>query len=263
MPSDSSPLPQLPYGPGRTSNPPLRTRHDTPDHGGEAQFGQPQRAGVHTLDPVDASAAAPDRSLLPPSGPPAARSTLCTTSAALRDPLPGPRSGSIDQEPTPVNVSAHDADPLSFTDTLYVPYVERPELPDSVPKFPQPSSSDRPSSPRSPRPEGLGNVDASVPLRPPGTVLSGTRDAAPIVQGTCDASLYGTSSCAVEPRPAEVSFLSGTPAVDANASENDCRPLSAQAPRARYGASLAPNAMDIAQSGTICCPDQAVGRESV
>ena len=142
-----------------------------------------------------------------------------------------------------------------------MPYVERPELPDSVPKFPQPSSSDRPSSPRSPRPEGLGNVDASVPLRPPGTVLPGTRDAAPIVQGTCDASLYGTSSCAVEPRPAEVSFLSGTPAVDANASENDCRPLSAQAPCARHGAPYAPNAVDTVQSGTNFCPVQSGGRD--
>ena len=171
MPFGSSPPSDTPYGPRRTTIPPARTRHDTPDLGGEAQFGQPQRAGVYTLDPADASAAAPDRGLLPPPEQPAARSTSCSTSAALRDPLPGPRSGSDDQDPTHVNVSAHDADPLSLTGTLYVPYVERTGLPDSVSKFSQPISSDRSSPPRSP-----STVIRSMfgPSGPPGPGICGT-----------------------------------------------------------------------------------------
>ena len=145
------------------SIPPVRTQHDTPDYGGEPQSGQPQRAGVYTLDPVDASAAAPGRGLLPPPGQPAALSTSCATSAALRDSLPDPRSGFEDQDPAHVNVSAHDTDSLALTGTLYVPYVERSGLPDSVPKFTQPISSDRSSSLSSPRPVGPVNADA-----PPG-----------------------------------------------------------------------------------------------
>ena len=148
------------------SIPPVRTQHDTPDYGGEPQSGQPQRAGVYTLDPVDASAAAPGRGLLPPPGQPAALSTSCATSAALRDSLPDSRSGFEDQDPAHVNVSAHDTDSLALTGTLYVPYVERSGLPDSVPKFTQPISSDRSSSLSSPRPVGPVNADAMKTTSP-------------------------------------------------------------------------------------------------
>ena len=258
MPSDSSPLPYAPYGPGRTSNPPLRTRLDTPDHGGESQSGQPQRAGVYTLDPVDASAAAPGRGLLPPPGQPAALSTSCATSAALRDSLPHPRSGFEDQDPAHVNVSAHDTDSLALTGTLYVPYVERSGLPDSVPKFTQPISSDRSSSLSSPRPVGPVNADANEDDYPNAAVTEGSLAAPPIITlGTSDALQFGTSSCPARLRLGEVSVLSGPPVnataiVDAHG--NDDHHPAALSSRARDGALITTGTGDALQFGTTSCP---------
>ena len=200
----------LTYGLRRMFTPPARTTHHTPDKCEEPQPGHAQPAGACTDESADASAAAPGRGLLSLNEPRAAPSASSTTSAALQNPLFGPRSGSNPHEPDHAYAYAHDSNPRALTGTNYVPYAKKASLLTSVPKLSQPISSTRSSVQAPFPPVGPVNVDADEDDYPNAAVTEGSLAAPSLITlGTSDPSMSGATSCPVQPRLGEVSVPSG------------------------------------------------------
>ena len=132
------PMETLSHGLRRMLTTPARAALRTPDSSDELRSSDAQPAGACAEEPADASAAAPARALLSVSNCCAAPSASSTTSAALQNPLPGPRSGSNPHEPDHASASAHDSDPFALTGTNYIPYSGRIPQVGSVPGYNQP-----------------------------------------------------------------------------------------------------------------------------
>ena len=250
----------LTYGLRRMFTPPARTTHHTPDQCEEPQPGHAQPAGACTDESADASAAAPGRGLLSLNEPRAAPSASSTTSAALQNPLFGPRSGSNPHEPDHAYAYAHDSNPRALTGTNYVPYAKKASLLTSVPKLSQPISSTRSSVQAPFPPVGPVNVDADEDDYPNASVTEGSLAAPSLITlGTSDPSMSGATSCPVQPRLGEVSVPSGPPVnatAIADAHGDDHHLPAAVATCAHDGALITLGTSDPSLSGTTSCPVQ-------
>ena len=253
----------LTYGLRRMFTPPARTTLHTPDQCEEPQPGHAQPAGACTDESADASAAAPGRGLLSLNEPRAAPSASSTTSAALQNPLSGPRSGSNPHEPDHASASAHDSDSFALTGTNYIPYTGRILQVGSVPGYNPPVSSDRASVQGPLLLAGPGPVDALDDSRPPETAVPPLRDDAFFDGHLSDTRMTGALSCPDRARPEAVSIPPGTSADPSDDASGDAH----GAPAAvrvfsRHGAPIVTEAVAAHPSGTSYCPGRATSRES-
>ena len=202
----------LSHGLRRMLATPARAALRTPDSSEEGRCSDAQPAGACAEEPADASAAAPARALLSVSNCCAAPSASSTTSAALQNPLPGPRSGSNAHELDHASASAHDSDPSALTGTNYIPYSGRIPQVGSVPGYNPPVSSDRASVQGPLLLTGPGPADALDDPRPPEAAVPPLRDGASFDGHLSDTCMTGALSCPVRARPGVVSVPSGTSA---------------------------------------------------
>ena len=253
----------LSHGLRRMLATPARAALRTPDPSEEGRCSDAQPAGACAEEPADASAAAPARELLSVSNCCAAPSASSTTSAALQNPLSGPRSGSNPHEPDHASASAHDSDSFALTGTNYIPYTGRILQVGSVPGYNPPVSSDRASVQGPLLLAGPGPVDALDDSRPPETAVPPLRDDAFFDGHLSDTRMTGALSCPDRARPEAVSIPPGTSADPSDDASGDAH----GAPAAvrvfsRHGAPIVTEAVAAHPSGTSYCPGRATSRES-
>ena len=243
--------------------PPARTTLRTPDSSEEGRCSDAQPAGACAEEPADASAAAPARALLSVSNCCAAPSASSTTSAALQNPLPGPRSGSNAHELDHASASAHDSDPFALTGTNYIPYSGRIPQVGSVPGYNPPVSSDRASVQGPLLLTGPGPADALDDPRPPEAAVPPLRGDASFDGHLSDTCVTGALSCPVRAQPGAVSIPSGTSADPSDDASGDAHGAPAAVRvLSRHGAPIVTEAVATHPSGTSYCPGRATLRES-
>ena len=242
---------------------PARAALRTPDSSDELRPSDAQPAGVYTDEPADASAAAAGSELLSVTDLCAAPSASSTTSAALQDPLSGPRSGSNPHKRDHASASAHDSDSSALTGTNYIPYTGRIPQVGSVPGYNPPVSSDRASVQGPLLLTGPGPVDALDDSRPPEAAVPPLRDEVSFGGHLGDTRMSGALSCSDRARPEAVSIPPGTsvdPSADASGDAHGA--LAAVRVLSRHDAPILPEAVAAHPSGTSYCPGRVASRES-